>query len=97
MCDSASAKSDTSLLTIRTEFAVKMLHAGFVAVAYCLASIGYATAATNLGWKPGWKPADTSATDLLAAKGLFNLGLYELEGHRQANCSLANAAVRREW
>lgn len=65
-----------------------MHHGRFVVLAYVLASIGCTI---------GWTPADTSKTDLLAAKGLFNLAAYEAQGHKQANCSLANAAVRREW
>lgn len=69
----------------------------FWALACALASIGFTAATADLGWKQGWVPADTSATDQLAAKGLFNLAAYEAQGHRQANCSLANAAVRREW
>lgn len=47
-----------------------------------------------------YKPADTSATDLLAAKGLLNLAGYEIqqafEG-KSGSCNLGNVAVRREW
>ncbi len=45
-------------------------------------------------------PASTTSTDLLAAKGLLNLAINEvelaLEG-KQGSCNLANVAVRREW
>ena len=76
---------------------VEMYHICFAALASVLACIGCATATADLGWAPGWQPADTTATDILVAKGLFNLAAYEAQGHKQANCSLANAAVRREW
>jgi len=52
---------------------------------------------TDLGWKAGWLPAGTPLTDRLSAQALLNLAAYEAQGHTQANCSLANAAVRREW
>ena len=46
-------------------------------------------------------PASTVQTDILAAKGLFNLAVYEFEqavsGQKQGSCSLSNVAVRREW
>jgi hypothetical protein len=60
-------------------------------------SIGCVSAFVDLGWKAGWSPADTSKTDRLAAEGLFKLAAYQVTGHAQANCTLANAAVRREW
>lgn len=44
-----------------------------------------------------WTPADTSQTDVLVAQGLQNLAYYEIQGNVQANCSLANAAIRSEW
>ncbi|KAH8601176.1 tyrosinase [Bisporella sp. PMI_857] len=50
-----------------------------------------------LGWKNGWFPADTTKTDRLAAGGLFKLAASQVFGNRQENCTLANAAVRREW
>ena len=63
-----------------------------------LVAIGCVNASPeNLAWKSGWQPADTSQTDRLAAEGLWNLVLFDYEGHSQANCSLADAAVRKEW
>ena len=44
-----------------------------------------------------WTPADTNQTDVLAAQGLANLAYYEIQGNVQANCSLSNATIRREW
>ncbi|KAG4414580.1 hypothetical protein IFR04_012278 [Cadophora malorum] len=45
-------------------------------------------------------PASTTATDLLAGKGLLNLAIYQIgqaiQGKTQT-CNLGNAAVRREW
>jgi tyrosinase len=47
-----------------------------------------------------YKPAPTTDTDVLAAKGLLNLAIWEvqqaLQG-KQDSCTLANVAVRREW
>jgi tyrosinase len=45
-------------------------------------------------------PASTTATDLLAAKGLLNLAIYEVEQAAAGNhstCTLSNVAIRREW
>lgn len=64
--------------------------------AFALLAAGHVSA--DLGWKAGWQPANTWKTDLLAANGLIQLAEYEVfSGQRQANCSLANAAVRRDW
>jgi hypothetical protein len=45
-------------------------------------------------------PALTIDSDILAAKGLFNLGAYQITqlfaGVKQT-CTLANASIRREW
>ncbi len=47
-----------------------------------------------------YTPASTLKTDILAAEGLLNLAINQvelaLEG-QQGSCNLANAAVRREW
>jgi hypothetical protein len=57
-----------------------------------------AAGTTNLGWKAGWTPADTSKTDRLAANGLLQLAQFEVFGQEQtSNCTIANAAVRVEW
>jgi hypothetical protein len=73
-------------------------HTGVVILSSFLVAIGFVNAGSEqLGWKYGWQPADTSQTDQLAAEGLLNLAAYELDGHLQANCSLADAALRREW
>ncbi|KAH9207630.1 tyrosinase [Leptodontidium sp. 2 PMI_412] len=45
-------------------------------------------------------PASTTATDLLAGKGLLNLAINQIGQAIQGNqqpCNLGNAAVRREW
>jgi tyrosinase len=45
-------------------------------------------------------PASTANTDVLAANGLLNLAVYELEQAlqgKQGSCTLSNVAVRREW
>jgi len=45
-------------------------------------------------------PASTTATDLLAANGLLNLAINEIEQVFEGtagSCSLSNVAVRREW
>lgn len=45
-------------------------------------------------------PASTTATDVLAAKGLLNLAVYEVEqalAGNQGTCNLANVAIRKEW
>jgi hypothetical protein len=65
-----------------------MRYSRFFTLVYSIAAIGCASA---------WTPADTSKTDLLAAQALLKLGVYEAQGHTTSNCSLANAAVRREW
>lgn len=47
-----------------------------------------------------WLPDNTFGTDLLAAKGLLNLGISQLInglGLDTNTCSLRNAVVRREW
>jgi len=72
-------------------------HAGSIVLVCILVSIGCASANVDLGWKSGWSPADTTKTDLLASGGLFNLVAYEVTDHEQANCTLANAAIRKEW
>lgn len=74
-----------------------MRHAGLTLLSCLIFSIGYVSASEDLGWSSGWQPADTSKTDLLAADGLWKLASYKATGHAQANCTLANAAVRREW
>jgi hypothetical protein len=52
-------------------------------------------------WFQGFTPASTTSTDLLAANGLLNLAINQIEnafsGKQQGSCNLANAAVRREW
>jgi tyrosinase len=45
-------------------------------------------------------PASTTSTDLLAANGLLNLAINQIElafEGKQGSCTLANVAVRREW
>ncbi|KAN0106125.1 Di-copper centre-containing protein [Hyaloscypha variabilis] len=45
-------------------------------------------------------PASTTSTDLLAANGLINLAINQIElafTGKQGSCTLANAAIRREW
>jgi tyrosinase len=45
-------------------------------------------------------PASTTATDVLAAKGLLNLAIYEVEqalAGKQGTCTLSNVAIRKEW
>jgi tyrosinase len=45
-------------------------------------------------------PASTTQTDLLAAKGLVNLAINQIEKAftgTKSTCTLANAHVRREW
>ena len=45
-------------------------------------------------------PASTTSTDLLAANGLLNLAVNQIEQAftgKQGSCTLANVAVRREW
>ncbi|KAH6671794.1 tyrosinase [Halenospora varia] len=47
-----------------------------------------------------YKPAATVDTDILAAKGLLNLAIYEVQQAFQGNqgsCTLGNVAIRREW
>jgi tyrosinase len=55
----------------------------------------------NSGSGSGFTPASTTSTDLLAANGLLNLAINQIEnafsGKQQGSCNLANAAVRREW
>lgn len=73
-------------------------HTSVIILSFFLVAIGFVNAdSKQLGWKSGWQPADTSQTDQLAADGLLNLAAYELDSHVQANCSLADAALRREW
>lgn len=43
-----------------------------------------------------WTPASTINTDRLAAIGLGKLAVYEAT-HGNGHCTLANAAIRREW
>lgn len=45
-------------------------------------------------------PASTTATDALAANGLLNLAIYEIEqalAGNQGTCTLSNVAIRKEW
>lgn len=45
-------------------------------------------------------PASTTATDVLAGKGLLNLAIYEVEqalSGNQGTCTLSNVAIRKEW
>lgn len=45
-------------------------------------------------------PASTTSTDFLAAQGLINLAINQIElafQGKEGSCTLANAAVRREW
>jgi tyrosinase len=45
-------------------------------------------------------PASTTATDQLAAKGLLNLAVYEIQqalAGNQGTCTLSNVAIRKEW
>jgi tyrosinase len=55
----------------------------------------------NSGSGSGFTPASTTSTDLLAANGLLNLAINQIQnafqGKQQGSCTLANAAVRREW
>jgi tyrosinase len=44
-----------------------------------------------------WTAASTTQTDILAAKGLINLAIYEKAGHSQANCSISQVSIRKEW
>lgn len=47
-----------------------------------------------------YQPAPTTDTDVLAAKGLLNLAVREIQQvlqGKQDSCTLANVAVRREW
>lgn len=53
--------------------------------------------ASDLGWKIGWKPAPSIRTDFLAAQGLVRLAEDVVFGHGHTNCSLTNAAKRKEW
>jgi hypothetical protein len=43
-----------------------------------------------------WIPASTIKTDSLAAIGLAKLAVYEAT-HGDGHCTIANAAIRREW
>lgn len=52
---------------------------------------------SDLGWKIGWKPAPSTQTDFFAAQGLARLAEDNILGHGHANCSLTNAAKRKEW
>jgi hypothetical protein len=59
-----------------------------------LGALALATAAK------GFTPALTIGTDILAANGLLNLGIYEFEealAGNTTNCTLANVKIRREW
>jgi tyrosinase len=54
----------------------------------------------NYGSDSGFTPASTTSTDLLAANGLLNLAISQIQNAfqgKQGSCTLANAAVRREW
>src|SRR6266536_3282561 len=45
-------------------------------------------------------PASTWGTDVLVAKGLLNLAVYEVQqalAGSSDSCSLSNVAIRREW
>jgi tyrosinase len=45
-------------------------------------------------------PASTAKTDFLAAKGLVNLAINQIEKAfkgQSGTCTLANAHVRKEW
>lgn len=47
-----------------------------------------------------YTPASTTQTDLLAAKGLLNIGVSQIQlavKGQLGSCTLANVAVRREW
>jgi tyrosinase len=60
-----------------------------------------ASAYNSGGSDSGFTPASTTSTDLLAANGLLNLAINQIQnafsGKQQGTCTLANAAVRREW
>ncbi|RMZ75161.1 hypothetical protein DV737_g5425, partial [Chaetothyriales sp. CBS 132003] len=53
---------------------------------------GSSTASAQLSYLP----ASTLQTDILAAKALANLAIYEVT-HPSGSCNISNAAVRREW
>ncbi|KAF3917085.1 Tyrosinase [Dactylellina cionopaga] len=44
-----------------------------------------------------FKPASTSGTDKLAARGLVNLAVYSALHPPKSGCNLKNVKVRREW
>jgi tyrosinase len=79
----------TSITTLEDNPTVTMRFSPTVALAPLLA----VSAASSL-------PAITIDSDILAAKGLLNLATYQITqlfaGVKQT-CTLANAAVRREW
>lgn len=52
------------------------------------------------GAATAFTPASTTATDLLAANGLFNLAVNQIESTVQGqagSCTLSSVAIRREW
>jgi hypothetical protein len=68
--------------------------------AWLFASIQFVAGDANaaaLGWKAGWTPAPSTKTDLLAAEALRKLKAYYAGNHMPGNCTLENAAVRKEW
>ena len=64
----------------------------FQDLAFCVSLLAPAASA--------FTPASTTATDVLAANGLLNLAIYEVEqalAGNQGTCTLSNVAIRREW
>jgi len=58
----------------------------------------FATAAATLvASVSAFTPASTLGTDLLYAKGLVNLGQYELSNPPSSGCSIQTGYVRKEW
>lgn len=93
----ASPSSNTPLTTDLLIFATVM-GCRSSKLSFCLlVLIGYVNSIVNLEWKVGWRPADTSKTDLLATRGLAKLAAYQARDYAQSNCTFNNIAIRREW
>lgn len=79
---------------------LKMQIKGSLVSVLCLfSSLTFAVsdASSTLSWKEGWQPAPSYQTDFLAAEALSKLAAYYAANSTQDNCTLENAAVRREW